>query len=315
MKRFAYILLFFCLLFFRSEAQLTLPFPDSTGAWTWSCSGKNCNSSSRYYVAGDTIINSVQYHILRMGSTNLNDSSDWMSGTNIIGYFREDSSKIYFLDDSVITSGGPFCFYNYNSEIFSTNNEILLYDFTLASGETFNLTPSLQVIVTNIDSVLLNGNYYRRWNFDGYFIWTGNGSYSWIEGIGSNIGFFPYYYFFEDGVVLNCFHENNEDIILYLGNASDCASVGIDENKTSIENTILSPNPNNGKFKLDITSSFFPSKTIITITDITGRLIYQFSPSEAFPSISIDIPDRSGGLYFAIIDDGRKKEVVKFIKE
>lgn len=79
-------------------------------------------------------------------------------------------------------------------------DEFLLYDFDLAIGDTFNLTPYNFKVLQSIDSILIEGAYYRKFNFES--------NYYWIEGIGSSIGFFPYFDFFEKQLHFNCFYDD-----------------------------------------------------------------------------------------------------------
>ena len=125
-------------------------------------------------------------------------------------------------------------------------------------------------MLTSIDSVFIEGDYYRRFNFDALFPGLG-GSYYWIEGIGSSYGFFPYFYSFEQSLTFECFHEDPDSLWLYplfsySHTNNGCQFLGL--NETELE----------------------PEKELVRITDLTGRssrdkpntlLIYIYSDGTA----------------------------------
>jgi len=186
-----------------ATAQLKNPFPDSTGAWIISWSSIDYpnvfTGAFRYYVNGDTICNNTSYKKLYEGVNDLFDST--VTSNNLKGLFRVDSNKVFYKNiNQAFESFG-----------FTDTNEVLLYDFSLMVGDSIlNLNDgSTQnyVKVISIDSIELNGEYLKQWHFDEYFVYQ----LTWTEGIGSNIGFFNYFLFFEYGQLLACFNENGQD--------------------------------------------------------------------------------------------------------
>lgn len=167
------LLIFFSLLGEISLAQNYFPFPDSNA--TWNTVGHNIfsghNWNFRYAVAGDTIIDSVEYH------------------------------KVYEMYDSTILHPNSTYFAaireNANRQVFCLIpgfTETLLFDFNLEVGDTiwyaiggvvcyntlaFSMHPHFRT-VTAIDSFQLkNGQYRKRWDL------TGVSNDIWVEGIGS----------------------------------------------------------------------------------------------------------------------------------
>ena len=88
------------------------------------------------------------------------------------------------------------------------------------------------------------------------------------------------------------------------------SSVGIIDN--SFENElIVYPNPTSGKFSIDLGNSYENLK--ILITDISGRLIESIAQNQSqVLNFSINEP---AGIYFVAINAGRKKAVIRVVKE
>lgn len=149
------------------------PFPDSSGFWNQHQTTQNSETYYLYGIFGDTIINSIEYHKVYRHEENLTFSDTVMteSNSNFIGGIREDSLKrIYFYNYNAV----PCCGLN--------DSTYLLYDFSKQVGDTIKFdNPQFgytypYLIVSSIDSVLVNNNFRKRFNFQGE---------TWIEGIGS----------------------------------------------------------------------------------------------------------------------------------
>jgi hypothetical protein len=148
----------------NSYAQLNYFFPDSNSYFSV--------SYIKYWFQGDTVIDNLKY---KKVYEQIHDSIADFDRAYYYAAIREDTvtEKIY-------------CYYD--------NEEYLLYDFSVKIGETIRFYSfwgrlrEREQIVESIDSVLIDGYYRKKINFDdGYQ--TG-GIESWIEGIGSTHGLF-----------------------------------------------------------------------------------------------------------------------------
>ena len=152
-----------------------------------------------------------------------------------IGRFRVDSLKVYYqrIQHSTIScfEGPTYTGYSYDQS--NPYDEFLMYDFGLQVGDTFNLTTQYQVVLNSIDSVFIEGNYYRRFNFDQVSLFSAI-NYYWIEGIGSNFGFFAFFFAIEQNLGFDCFKEDPDNtglypIFSYAHSNSGCQFVGLPE--------------------------------------------------------------------------------------
>lgn len=171
------ILLFYILIFILIwqtdvKGQQYVPFPSSNAIWSevFTSYQPDRIETYQYGISGDTIINTVIYHkVFR-----LLDTIYPIVPGQYCGAIREDSAKRIFIIGSECTYPG------------SGNEEVLLYDFSKSIGDTVfvgpdGTGPEVYLIISNIDSVLINGNYRNTIHFAGFE------SY-WIEGIGSTRG-------------------------------------------------------------------------------------------------------------------------------
>ena len=246
-------LIIFLLLSTGAYSQVhEVPFPDSNAVWV--------QVKTKLYPPGmgpDEYCPFIIYSydsILESGETYYNVYSrvhdpaidilfDWVwegqSSDQKIGRFRVDSLKVYYQNIpnnfSGCSSGPAYTGYCYDQN--SCYDEFLMYDFGLQVGDTFDLTTQCQVLLNSIDSVGIEGNYYKRFNFDEISCYFG-GPYKWIEGIGSSLGFFAYFNAFEQGLSFNCFQEDPDGTWIYpLFNYSysnnGCQFLGLPENETN----------------------------------------------------------------------------------
>lgn len=314
MKHYVVLFLFVSGVFMskNSLSQIQLPFPDSTGAWTIKGSGSNWPDpptyyAYRHYINGDTIVNGISYAKLYTGAPFLNDSS--VFSYSLRGLFRIDSLKVYFKNINMTLDEFGFI----------DTSDILLYDFDMNVGDSilnFDNGSGSQnyLIVESIDTILLNSLSLKRWNFISSTGWMPYGL-TWIEGIGSDIGFFTYFTYFESGINLACFHELNQDFIFDLGNSPDCASVGIAENIS--DNTIsVYPNP-----VYDILMIDFESKTNATvtyeITDMLGKIVstHNVNVTSGMNRINLSAASFDNGFYTVTLIENNHRTTVKLIKQ
>ncbi len=166
------------------SAQTYVPFistTDSSDIWMDmnSCTNMSCFDAytNRYTIEGDTMIGSYQYSkvYIKTKHQHGSDQSQWCSEyVNYYEYFyggiRESGKKIYVTPNSF----GP--------------GEYLAYDFNLSIGDTLPSpdgnpsAPAYERIINTIDSVLVFGDYRKRY--------TANNNHYVIEGIGASSGLF-----------------------------------------------------------------------------------------------------------------------------
>jgi len=294
------ILLFLSHPVLMSYAQIQLPFPDSNATWTQTAAWHTPpdppgRTAYRYFVNGDTtfvnqdtLFPTTQYK--KLSVYYLGDPNTIMTA----GYYRTDSNKVYFHENPDPNYNGPGR--QYASEQFETANEILLYDFGLEVGDTFMINSTNPIVVSFIDSAILNGNSYKRISFNTLNWWVSD--YYWIEGIGSSIGFFPYYYFFEYGVYLNCFNENGEDFIFDLNGGSSCDDVS--QNELALIPVNIFPNP--ATLEINV-KGYNPG--YLKLCDMPGQIV-----AEASNSNKLYLGNLAEGLYVLQLFD-KKGNIVK----
>jgi hypothetical protein len=221
-----------------------------------------------------------------------------------IGLFRTDSLKVFY---KPVTSSITYpCFIGNPFDDTDPDAEFLLYDFGLNIGDTFNVQIDQQIVLETIDSVEINGTYYRKFNFD-QINWYSGGYYHWIEGIGSQLGFFPYFDGFENYLGFECFHEDPDSTWInpsfsYSQYLNGCDFVGLDE----IQNytTKIYPNPASDYVKIELVN---PSK--ITIMNLWGQNLIEVKGSEGVNQINI--AHLAKGLYFIQIDSSKHPFIIE----
>jgi hypothetical protein len=195
-----------------------VPFPDSNAIWSEIFypplfSGEYPNYERFALPGEDTIINSNTYKKLYL----FYDTVFNKNNATYIGGIREDSSKkFYFTGDKIIHDFKPML------EFLDSNNELLLYNFSLNVGDTFrdgNLSKYYEfLVVSEIDTIQVNSAYRKMFYFEPIW-WV-----KWIEGIGNIKGLL-----FTSGDLptngldndLICFKQN--DTILYFNDEyNDC---------------------------------------------------------------------------------------------
>lgn len=279
-----------------SQEYEYVPFPDSGAIWSevyyypdpiWPDTVIKQPSYERFALNGeDTIINDITYNKLFI----FYDSIFYKANATYIGGIREDENRrIYFKSDTSIHEYKPMnWFYDYN--------EIILYDFSLKIGDTIkniNCRPEDDMlIVSGIDSVLINNQYRKMFHFQ--IPWV-----KWIEGIGSVKGLL-----FTSGDLptnginntLICFKQNNT--LLYMDSTySKCYFHydGIKENKTFEKNIKIFPNPVSDISILDFRE--FNDIEFINIYSLDGTLVKQLN-TKGKNKIFINRKNYLSGMYF-----------------
>ena len=286
------------------KSQDYVPFPTENAQWNvlyiGTCEERPPDTTIlRYTIHGDTTINDITYKKLCL------ESGDTINPKiRGIGGIREANKKIY---------------YNGETITFNTDyKEYLLYDFTKQIGDTIRHNPQgyFYSVVLDIDSVLIDGAYRKRYKVDNHYFYH-NPDYI-IEGIGSvkngllgHISDIPTcgYYYWEH----ICFKENGE--VKYLNpNFDDCfpSNLLMDANITKLETKIkIYPNPIDQNLQIENNTN---ENLIIKIIDINGRSIIEQSLNGTKTIIQLDIKP---GIYNVLITNkiGQIELTQKIIKQ
>jgi hypothetical protein len=258
----------------------------------------------QYYISGDTLINSYKYKKIYRSFVLVNNVScpppygpPTSPSSGYVGALKDDSiaNKTFFLFPN-------------------TTTDSLLYDYNLNVGDTMKGFISqypygYNMVVLSIDSVLINGQYRKKWNFNKSF-----NDYPYIiEGIGTSCGLIEWVHTYAiDFTYRYLVCVNDSASLLFTSNYNSlygCKLVvdGVSEMKT--DNTLqVSPNPSSGIFSLSSLSKVF----YIEISDILGNQVYkQRTPVPS--NVIIDLSSQSKGIYCVKVVDEKGNFGVKKI--
>ena len=290
MKRFFLIIALSFFARLNCFAQVNLPFPDSSASWyeteiIYGGPGDPWTYSiGRFVVDGDTSIYGINYNKLYWY-----DNCDSLPD-GIVGYYRVDSMKVYYRDEFSLPVP-PLVNLPYTDFAFSDTGEVLIYDFDLQVGDTFRFQTNVIDSVSMIDSVLLNGYYYKRIEFQNMYTNGNIDPYYWIEGVGSTYGFFPAYFIFENALFFNCL-ASGIDTLSFNGPCT-CSPLTINEYQNEEFEISIEPNP-----FANTTIISFPIERTHTfrIFDMLGKEVKQvtFTGKE----MQLDVPELKKGMYF-----------------
>jgi hypothetical protein len=255
--------------------------------------GEFWNNLYRDYIDGDTIINSFQYNkVFHSGYSfdGIFPVGEVYTYDHVLhGFLREENSKWY---------------------TYYENNDEILFDFTLNINDTVHsaysfLTGDYPIIVTAIDSILVDGDYKRRLQLNE------PGAEYIIEGIGATSGLFENMYFFEWYSQLVCYARNG--VSVWGESTEDCdLAVNIFEKQGNTGPISIFPNPAKDFTMLSIPSGL--ENVSFQLIDLVGRIVYQ----DSFESSSINkiqLTSYHSGIYLAIIETKGSKQAEKLIIE
>jgi hypothetical protein len=310
MKKYLIVLLLYFSLSLGAKAQTTVyhPFPDSNA--TWCCSyifsfPPNCYYGySSYKMSGKQFINSNWYNriLYHDSSAHWQCSPPIYFGSTVINdtfYVRQDSNlKTVWIYDT------------------NSNTDKVLYNFNLNVGDTLDTTKVYFAngfagtkIITSIDSVLINGTYHKRFNYN-----TGCTMFptdtSMIEGIGALHGLIYPPSCFESFFFLNAFEQNNT--LLYGDSTAVCydftTSIAENKHKTTVN---IFPNPTNDKI---IIENLPTEKINLRLINIFGQEIYTIQVQNT-NKFSLSLNEYSSGIYFLSIQTSSEIINKKIIKQ
>lgn len=299
-------LLFAALLYANfTEAQSEYkPLLNTSAIWNFEHITE-CEPYSPYYgfrysltLEGDTSINDLIYQKLYRPAWEfftsewfegtLEDCDDWnIPQTGYVGALREniEERKVYYI-------------------AANEAEEKLLYDFTLDVGDTleiyfpeYSFSEDMNSTIDILDSVLINGQYHRRWIIEGPIEYGGDGDIIFVEGIGGMHGLVepdPFFLLHASITQLSCY--TNADGDLFPLDSGSCALITdvLDvENLAQIE---VFPNPVSEHFSIDLPEVWVDHSTVIQVTDLTGRLIWE-SLAPQTSRIDIRTSNWTAGIY------------------
>lgn len=287
------------LLFFRFNANgqtsVYHPFPDSNAVWNiYNYSSdpympSNCVQigTYSYFMQGDTLINSNLYHKIFVPFFDMINNQPNLCNHfyPIIGYagaIRQEiqSKKVWVVfKDSL--------------------SETLLYDFSLTVGDTMHLIsqycPPEDILVTQIDSILLDGNYRKV---------LSNNHIKIIEGIGSINGLFEASCRnFSPIWNLTCFRQNGNTV--YPDSVTNCELITLVPNSSNqIYSIIPVPNPFHVFTRIKIPNYYENIGLTISIYDVYGKL-HRILFVDNSPFI-LHRENLSSGIYFFRIRNNKE---------
>ena len=285
------------------SAQISKNIVDTTKQWNVLIRTTMAESTMSYRIsAEDTIINGQKYNILQTSYTYMPiETYEW---NNMSSYIREDSGRVY-----VYTDGPLFC----GNDQIDESGEYLLYDFNLSVGDSITLWRELEsyypaevggrFVVENIDSILVGGEYLKRfhmcrvYNVGTYFV-----EY-WIEGIGSTTDFLlSTCMWYEWSHYLLCVKQA-EDVIYSHPDYSSCyISVGI-EDIDGYEDIMVNPNLITSSCSIRTSLSNYSIK----LFSIDGQV--QKTRNNCNGITELNLSDYTKGLYLLLIFDDKNNLV------
>jgi hypothetical protein len=297
MNKLFSIILFFILL--KSNAQITgVSFaPDGTH-WCvedmfYGAPPSVIHCWGSFRINGDTIINNKYLQKLDTG------------------FFITSS----YYDTICMAPSKRYLYYNNRVLYIDT---VLLYDFNLNNGDTFNLHYSFnecghpvgyyKMVVDSVDSIYYGNKWRKRINFKQMSSFN-FGPVRWVEGIGDiDYGFFDVAFVYPNSPYsgiehafcfggyerLNCFQEPGQ---VTYGNYCQNGSCTTGINEINVNDDVfIYPNPTSGKFTTQVANG-----GELKITNVLGECIHQSLISNLQAQFPIDLSLQPEGVYFVQI--------------
>lgn len=204
----------------------------------------------------------------------------------------------------------------------TTEEEVLYYDFTLELGDVFTLPQTdtqycgwdgannvaFDMEVTNVSTQSIAGEDRKVIEFD--FLNELGIQETWIEGIGSVLGFDPIGETIDItfGTALACFANNNGSTFFNDATACDNTTLNVDD--FQIANIVLYPNPVIGSSVLQFSAEGLADS--VKIFDVNGKLAKELTVTSDY--VLINAMDYRSGLYFYQVSyEGTILKTEKFI--
>jgi hypothetical protein len=305
MKQILLLLINVTIVTFITFSQTTTfhPFSSSAvwrvdGSYINNVEGCNVNYYYSYYLNGDTTINGNSYKKVyktavfadSSGATFPDAPCDPNLAYNLlpgyVGGLRDDETafKTFIVRKS-------------------TTTELLLFDYNLVVGDQVDgeMGPNPGFMVSLVDSVLINGNYRKRWNFDD------GGMFSYyIAGIGSKSGFIERSNQSGNSSSnhLVCVRDTNNNSFDsdYTSNYG-CISIANNQEMEISQNYELFPNPFSYQTELKLETPIENGNLVIY--DLQGSKIMEMSNLSG-SEIYIQRASIQNGIYFLKLTENQK---------
>jgi len=249
-----------------------------------------------YGYQGDTLINDRQW--FKLYSTN-----DSLFQKNLVyhGLTRTENNIVLFLDET----------YHLDT----------LYNFNLNVGDSilFNLFGRYpeKIPVTAIDSLQINGEFYKRFKFAEPGITAFDElNEVWIEGIGSIHGplfpNFPRKFSQEspDSVLLTCTYSDNHQVWENSSYSSCYTNIVLGIETHEVWNYNIYPNPFSDRITLENDRK---EKFDLTIINSLGQVVRKMKITSI--NEAIDVSELNYGIYLLRINDNEITRTIKLIKK
>lgn len=249
-----------------------------------------------YGFQGDTLINSEQWFKLYSTSDSL-----FQGNLSYRGLLREENNKVFYRD--------------------TLNQLDTLYDFSLNVGDSvlfdlYGMYPEwLQVI--NVDSILINGDYYRRIKFAEPTIQAFDElNEVWIEGIGSIHGplfpNFPVKFSQEmpDSMLVTCTFSNSQQIWQHPSYPNCYINIVLSAEQLELNDSKIYPNPFTDRIHIE---NIGLQQYELTILNSLGQTVKRTQVNN--DNIIIDLSELKEGVYFLRIESRENARTIKMIKK
>lgn len=195
---------------------------------------------------------------------------------------------------------------------WSEGNELLLYDYSLAAGETATVNSmgmDYEITIESVESITVNGTPRKKLHFS-----DGGVPAFWIEGIGSCYGLTdPAIGFIMDySPYLHCFYGQNALLWSSQANAFVCElELSVSDKNESPSLFEAWPNPFMDNVYVNLLGNFH--NATVTVMSLTGAVVRQEKINTGVKQLNL--ADMQSGIYMLTITDanGRKnaKRIVK----
>jgi hypothetical protein len=266
----------------KSQTSVYHPFPDSNAYWCGTLQSFDgmCDHTNNYtiYFGNDTLINGNMYHKLRQSGFTYSSlcGGGGYYYSPFAGAIRQDT-----LQQKVII------YFN------SVSGDTILYDFNLHVGDTLDGSKVIwgsanYFIISSIDSILINGQYRKRYNYKDTI--GCNLDSSIIEGIGGTSGLIlAPSNCFEWFTSLTSFEQNG--IGMYPDVSANCVIISAIKNILADNYLNIYPNPLFDKLNVTLNNNE-PSEIILY--DIASRKLLQ---RKFINSVSLNTEQLAKGIY------------------
>ncbi len=282
MKKLLIGLLLLALVDTNLIGQIYCPMPDSNTVWSV--------NTYKFLIKGDSVYNTKTYKKYFL----TNDTALSAASLQYLCMVRQDvaNKRVYAIT--------PY-----------TTIERLVYDFTLITNDTITVYPidiicsgnPVKIKITGKDSVLISGNYRKRFYIKDYY---NNGFDTLIEGIGSYCG--PLapdlnLYCVTDVCIPILMCQKQNGVLMFQNSTySTCyyepCPLGINQLSAEHWRVTVFPNPTNGLFTLMTNST---DKQNVDFYDVNGRHVFS---KNIIGTAEFDANTLDNGIYTLTIKNG-----------